>query len=364
MPSLMYDSDGDLDTVNDCTSFEFYEDFLPGLNSEDIDVTADLVYLPPDVDEWENIIIDDKVILIDIFYAWAHQEDILALGNPKARIYHFSGDYSGVTDYMGTWYSWSGTFLVIKESVAEDLMQLEESNPAGIVQISLDTYVGPLTSRNVIGSLPGTTNPEKKLVIGAHYDSVWGFGANDNAAGTATVMEIAQTLAQTARFQSPVTIEFVAFGAEEKGLVGSFTYVFEHIIDEILAGNVIAAINFDVNGYGMSTGLRIGCHARWPGHYDPVFDEYMKEVAHSIDYDFATWTGGGYSDDFPFIIAEVPATCIVWVDEAEWVGPLHSTGDTKETVEPEYLGICAEVTAAGAMRLANAGEFPPPNGEE
>jgi len=77
------------------------------------------------------------------------------------------------------------------------------------------------TGHNLIAHGPQATLP--RLIVGAHYDSVPGSpGANDNAAGTATVLAVAQRLAH-----HPLApwVWFVAFDAEEVGLYGSEAFV-------------------------------------------------------------------------------------------------------------------------------------------
>jgi aminopeptidase N len=113
--------------------------------------------------------------------------------------------------------------------------------------------------KNVIGIIPGT-NPDlsEAVVISAHYDHL-GFGwpdvrkgnegkihngADDNASGIAVMLELAKTLGKT---QKPSrTIIFIAFTAEESGLVGSRYFANnykKYPIDKILAN-----INIDTVG--------------------------------------------------------------------------------------------------------------------
>jgi len=86
--------------------------------------------------------------------------------------------------------------------------------------ISHFTY-GSVSGDNVVGELKGTTQPEKILIIGSHYDSVGNPGADDNASGTAGIMEAARVLSQ---FKFNFTIRFIAFDCEELGLYGSAAY--------------------------------------------------------------------------------------------------------------------------------------------
>jgi alkaline phosphatase isozyme conversion protein len=72
-------------------------------------------------------------------------------------------------------------------------------------------------SRNIVAVKPGVSG--KQIVIGAHYDSIAaGRGAFDNASGVALMMELADALRDE---NTPYTLVFVAFGAEEAGMHGS-----------------------------------------------------------------------------------------------------------------------------------------------
>jgi hypothetical protein len=78
---------------------------------------------------------------------------------------------------------------------------------------------------NVVGILRGASNPDRMHVIGAHYDTAGPSpGADDNASGTAAVLEAARAIAQTG-CRPAETIVFVAFAAEESGLAGSKAFV-------------------------------------------------------------------------------------------------------------------------------------------
>ncbi len=80
---------------------------------------------------------------------------------------------------------------------------------------------GPINSANVIAIKQGTSSQE--LIVGAHYDSTGaGPGADDNASGVAVMLEVAKVVANQT---TPYTIRFVAFGAEESGLLGSYAYM-------------------------------------------------------------------------------------------------------------------------------------------
>jgi hypothetical protein len=98
-----------------------------------------------------------------------------------------------------------------------------------------------LESWNVIAEKEGTVNPDSVYIICSHLDSTAGGyvdapGADDNASGTAAVMEAARVMADT-DFEN--TVRFICFGAEEQGLVGSFYYVYQALeAGEHLCGTV------------------------------------------------------------------------------------------------------------------------------
>jgi hypothetical protein len=90
------------------------------------------------------------------------------------------------------------------------------------VQNSWDQY-------NVVATIPGTLAPNKYIVVGGHHDSIvldgndpiiTAPGADDNASGTAAVLEYARVL-KANNYQPECSIRFVTFACEEYGLFGS-----------------------------------------------------------------------------------------------------------------------------------------------
>lgn len=116
-----------------------------------------------------------------------------------------------------------------------------------------------LTTQNVVAVVRGidATLRDEYLVIGAHFDHLgrMGFGvmdpdsasaihngADDNASGTAAVLELARLLASRPAARSVV---FVTFSGEELGLLGS-QYFVDH--PPMAIGQVVAMLNFDMVG--------------------------------------------------------------------------------------------------------------------
>jgi hypothetical protein len=108
--------------------------------------------------------------------------------------------------------------------------------------------IGSMFKGNVVAVLPGRTIPGEIIVLGGHYDSVSNNayiapGADDNASGTACVLQCARILSH---YPFDRTIVFAAFGAEEQGLRGSEYFA---SLAAAAGDNIVAMINVDMLGY-------------------------------------------------------------------------------------------------------------------
>lgn len=87
------------------------------------------------------------------------------------------------------------------------------------MQVQPFTFAGGTTSYNVIATKRSHPNHDtgQIIVVGAHHDSVRNApGANDDASGTGVLLEMARVLKN---MPTDTEIRFIAFGAEERGLV-------------------------------------------------------------------------------------------------------------------------------------------------
>lgn len=97
---------------------------------------------------------------------------------------------------------------------------------------------------NVIATQYGTVDPSVQYIVGAHYDSKNNPGADDDASGVAGLLELARVLSQ---FETAYTIKYIAFDAEEWGLLGSKFYVNNHLSDDIRGMIQMDMIAYDPN---------------------------------------------------------------------------------------------------------------------
>jgi len=172
------------------------------------------------------------------------------------------------------------------------------------------------TVRNVVGVMTGSdpARAREAVVIGAHYDHV-GLGgrlsmtperageihngADDNASGTASVIEIARAaIADRARF--PRTLIFVTFAGEERGLLGSAHYVRSPA--PVAIGSTVAMLNLDMVGRSRGAVDVSGLDRAI------LKDDLMasSQVVGGLEIK-QEGPGAGRSDDSSFIDAHVPA---------------------------------------------------------
>jgi aminopeptidase YwaD len=207
----------------------------------------------------------------------------------------------------------------------------------GPVEVSVE--VGSLeerVSRNVIGR-PASGRCE--TVSGGHFDSVpQAPGASDNASGTATVLELARTVAAS---HLPGDNCFVLFGAEELGLFGSEHFV--QSLDEADRQELRAMLNFDMTGVGESW-LLIGS----PELVTPAA-EAAADVG--IEGEAQEQPGGIGSDHQSFLSAGIPAIWFFRITD----NLLHTPQDTADRVQPESM---EEAVTLGLLLLEEIEQAP------
>ncbi|MCA9690932.1 MAG: M20/M25/M40 family metallo-hydrolase [Myxococcales bacterium] len=181
-------------------------------------------------------------------------------------------------------------------------------------QAVLDTPVEPvqLKTANVAGVLKGSGASPRSLVVGAHMDHL-GMGTNtslapgeravhngadDNASGVAAMLELAALIAKVPAAVRPYDITFVAFGAEEMGLLGS-RHMVEGLGSEAAKG-ITAMLNFDMVGRlrdGSVVVSGLGTSSVWPGLVEGQRGELKVQPSQD---------GYGASDQTSFYEAGIP----------------------------------------------------------
>lgn len=190
------------------------------------------------------------------------------------------------------------------------------------------------TSFNVIGIKRGVRQPSEIVVVGGHRDSVpVSPGANDNASGTAAVIEAARLLAP---IRTVRTTHFVAFGAEELGLVGSAYYA------QNPSGTIVGMVNLDMVGRGV---LSVGNSSS-----DDRLVELAERVARRLNIQVNRFGGraGGGSDHASFERIGVPTAFLHTGDDAA----IHTPNDVVDRLDPVLIARAARFAAGIALEAA------------
>ncbi|HTO14584.1 MAG TPA: M28 family peptidase [Edaphocola sp.] len=178
-------------------------------------------------------------------------------------------------------------------------------NQLGKAVINISQEFNPsFTANNVCGYVPGTLHPDSFLVLTAHFDHLGGLGkdvyfpgANDNASGTALLLDIAKYYAKHPQKYSLV---FIAFAAEEIGLKGSNYFVQNPLIN---LNKIKFLLNLDLMGNG-EDGITIVNAAAHKDQYNQLV-EWNNTKGRFKEIKFRE--NAPNSDHYPFTQVNVPA---------------------------------------------------------
>ena len=128
-----------------------------------------------------------------------------------------------------------------KEKEMADYLKAQLESFGYEVEVQPFTYTRKgetYNSQNIIVTKKG--NSSKEVIVGAHYDSVGTHGVDDNGSGTVVNLETAKRFVNK---ETPYTVKFVFFGAEEVGLKGSKAYSDAMTDEEV--DNTLYMLNMD-----------------------------------------------------------------------------------------------------------------------
>jgi hypothetical protein len=279
--------------------------------------------------------------------------------------------------------------LHVRRSVIDDVIRRAMGQPLDDIQARIDEALTPASSalegwrlrgstaiertktkaRNVLGLLPGTgraaagaapaISAQETIIVGAHYDHLGlggagsaapgeqaiHHGADDNASGTALLLEVARRLAAAGPL--PRSVLFVAFSGEERGLLGSAHYTANPVLP---LADTVAMVNFDMVGrltdnkviiYG--TGTATG------------FDALVDRLGKTHGFDVAKEPGGfGPSDHASFYAKKIPVFHVFTGTHADY----HRPTDTAEKINYEGLARLVALAADIIREVAESPERP------
>ncbi len=279
--------------------------------------------------------------------------------------------------------------LHIKRSVIDRIISESLGRPLREIQRAIDDSLKPQSAelagwrirgrtaiervqtegRNVLAILPGTGRPaagdqpaipaDETVILGAHYDHL-GFGgtnsaapgveavhpgADDNASGTALLVEVARRLA--AGPPLPRTVLFAAFSGEERGLLGSAHYTAN---PPVPLAETVAMVNLDM--VGRLDGGKVVVHGTGTGTgLEPLVDRLV--AAHGLDA--AKEPGGfGPSDHASFYAKGIPVLHVFTGSHTDY----HRPTDTAEKINYEGMARLADLVTDLVRELASTPERP------
>jgi len=244
----------------------------------------------------------------------------------------------------------------INTSSKPDSFELPANQSASIT-VSIKTTRAEVN--NVLAYLPGKT--DEYVIIGAHYDHLGrgNFdslapaqigqihpGADDNASGTAGVLELARLLAPQ-KGQLRRGILFMSFAGEELGLLGSAEWVKDPTrpLDK-----AVAMLNMDMIGRIKDQKVYIG-GVGTGSTLKATVEQAAANSGFKIEY-----SPGGYSssDHTSFVSKKIPVLFFFSGLHSDY----HKPSDTWEKINPDSAARLLDVVAATGEQLANAEDRP------
>jgi len=249
----------------------------------------------------------------------------------------------------------------IEEEIDADLVPRSFALPANLeVELHADVSREPKSVPNVAGYLPGRTR--EYVVVGAHYDHL-GFGeqfsmapamagtphpgADDNASGTAGLIELARVLASQPSRERGVL--FLAFAGEELGLLGSGHYVNHPILP---IEDAVSMVNLDMIGRARDGTVYVG-GLDTGSSLSSTLEDLLPADGLQVEYSAST-RGYGSSDHTSFTTKQVPVIFFFSGLHSDY----HRPSDTWEKINAPDAALILEFVARFVGRLTEGGSRP------
>jgi Zn-dependent M28 family amino/carboxypeptidase len=247
----------------------------------------------------------------------------------------------------------------LADAIDKDLKPQSFTIEGLTASLTVDIVRETKTVHNVIAYLPGTT--DEYVIVGAHYDHLGlgdehslapsqigqiHHGADDNASGTAGVIELARWFSKQPKQQRGVL--FMAFAGEELGLLGSAYYASHPLLP---LDKAVAMLNMDMIGriregkiYVNGTGTGSTLDAVVAG----------VKVPTALKLDLSESTGYGGSDHISFTAKQVPVIFFF----SGLHGDYHKPSDTADKIDSRTAAALAGYVGEIARALMTASDRP------
>lgn len=217
------------------------------------------------------------------------------------------------------------------------------------VQLNFDTTIQKGSIYNVMGDVKGAGSKDMIYIV-AHRDCTYiNPGAVDNAAGVATIIELAR---QLARRQVDGTIRIIATDAEETGLLGATEYVKAH--ESEVRDHGLLCINFDMNDVNLERVKVLNIESSNANHTKALKDlrelMFQKHPDLQKRYIVNITRGGGGADGGPFMKRGTDGCLAMGEWGSSW--EYHTQWDTIDYVNKESWAVGGMLLGSLALFLA------------
>lgn len=195
---------------------------------------------------------------------------------------------------------------------------------------------------SIIADRLGQKFPKEVTLLMAHFDSVGKSfaGSDDNASGTAVMMEVARVLST---YDNKKTLRFFATNGEELGLLGAAHYV-KHLETTGELASVKLAINMDMVGYNQNGIVELETNKP----YENLAKEFARMAAQYTKLSTKITLGAWGSDHVPFLNKNV--TSILTIEDWSTKTPCyHQACDKPETLNYDYTLEIAKLNVAAII---------------
>ena len=226
------------------------------------------------------------------------------------------------------------------------------------VEIRVTFHEDDLEDYNVIAEIPGTDLKDEIVMLGGHFDGMFGgTGATDNATGAAMVMEAFRIL-KAVDAKPRRTIRVALWGGHDAGHSGARYYVRKYLRDpktnKTFPEHAKLSAYFNTDWYGRFLGVYLNGNDL----VRPIFYEWMKPF-HDVGLTHIVSSNSGGSDHMAFIRAGIPG--FQWIqDDIEYFSTNHHTNmDLFDRIVPEDLIQGSVINACWAYFIAMRDEMIP-----
>jgi carboxypeptidase Q len=230
---------------------------------------------------------------------------------------------------------------------------LDKKVPVTVALDVRNTFLDDQPGFNILAELPGTSNADEVVMLGAHFDS-WhaATGATDNGVGSAIMLE-AMRILKVSGLQMRRTVRLALWSGEEQGLLGSRAYVKETFGDRdtmaLKPEHAKLAAYFNVDN---GTGAIRGVYLQGNEAVAPIFSAWMKPFANLGMTTLSLQNTGG-TDHLSFDAVGLPGFQFIQ-DPLEYdTRTHHSNMDTYERLQPADVMKNAVIVATFVYLAAN-----------